>query len=179
MTEENITFEEGKPCPIRIEGYGGGLSISPNGDMLLVGAVPNPTGPQIEAWSGKWRAKLISESEFPSIPIFAIGSEDWIMETPCNPSVMESEAPGFCEALYAKDDVTMAAVLVDSETGLIRKISQVPLEEMFIERLVMGWNPYRFGANDYSKSYSPAEFAQKVGEIFKMRSTKELWTTSW
>lgn len=179
MTEESITFEEGKPCPVQIMGYGGGLSISANGDMLLVGAVPNPTDEQIEAWTGKWRAKLISESEFPSIPIFAIGGEDWIMEAPCNPSAMEKEAPGFCEALYAKEEAMMAAILVDSETGLIRKITEVFLDEMFIERLVMSWNPFRFEANDYNKSYNTKEFAEKVGEIFKMRSSQELWTTSW
>ena len=121
MTELNIAFEEGKECPVTVEGTGGGLSISPNGDMLLVGSIPSPSNQQVEAWGGKWRAKLISESEFPSIPIFAIGSEDWILETPCNPYQMEQEAPGFCEALYAKDECSMAAILVDSDTGIIKK----------------------------------------------------------
>ncbi|CAI2718372.1 hypothetical protein [Nitrospina watsonii] len=179
MTQDTIRFEEGKPCPVQVQGSGGGLSVSANGDMLLVGAFPNPTEEQVEAWCGKWRAKLITESEFPAIPIFAIGSEDWILETPCNPCDNEKEAPGFCEALYAKDDVSMAAVLVDSETGLIRKITQVPLDEMFIERLVLSWNPFRFEANDYNKAYTTAEFTEKVTNVFKMRSSRELWTTSW
>ncbi|MCF8720679.1 hypothetical protein [Nitrospina gracilis] len=179
MTQDTIRFEEGKPCPVQVAGTGGGLSISANGDMLLIGSIPNPTEEQIAAWNGKWRAKLITESEFPAIPIFAIGSEDWILEAPCNPCDNEKEAPGFCEALYAKDDVTMAAILVDSETGLIRKIKQVPLDEMFIERLVLSWNPFRYEANDYNKSFTAQEFAQKVGDIFKMRSSRELWMTSW
>jgi hypothetical protein len=179
MTEQNIAFEEGKECPVRVEGTGGGLSISPNGDMLLVGSIPSPSNQQVEAWGGKWRAKLISESEFPSIPIFAIGSEDWILETPCNPYQMEKEAPGFCEALYARNECSMAAILVDSDTGIIKKITHVPLDEMFIERLVLSWNPFRHEANDYNKSFSPEEFTKRVGEIFKMRPSKELWTTSW
>jgi hypothetical protein len=147
--------------------------------MLLIGSFPNPTDEQIEAWDGKWRAKLITENEFPAIPIFAIGSEDWILEAPCNPADNEKEAPGFCEALYAKDDVAMAAVLVDSETGIIRKISHVPLDEMFIERLVLSWNPFRFPANDYNKSFTAQEFGERVASIFKMRTSKELWMTSW
>ncbi len=179
MTEHNIAFEEGKECPVKVEGTGGGLSLAPNGDMLLIGAVPSPSNQQVEAWGGKWRAKLVSESEFPSIPIFAIGSEDWIMEAPCNPSQMEKEAPGFCEALYAKEKCSMAAILVDSDTGIIKKITHVSLDEMFIERLVLSWNPFRYEANDYNKSYNPEEFAKRVGEIFKMRPSKELWMTSW
>jgi len=179
MTEESIQFEEGQPCPVAIEGYGGGLSISPAGDMLLIAAIPSPSDKQIEAWTGKWRAKLITESEFPAIPIFAIGGEDWILEAPCNPSDMEKEAPGFCEALYAREEVFMAAILVDSDTALIKKITQVPLEELFIERLVMSWNPYRFEANDYNTSFTRAAFTAKVAEIFKMRSSAELWTVSW
>jgi hypothetical protein len=179
MTEQNIAFEEGKECPVAVEGTGGGLSISPNGDMLLIGAIPSPSNKQVEDWGGKWRAKLVSESEFPSIPIFAIGGEEWIMEAPCNPSQMEKEAPGFCEALYAKEECSMAAILVDSDTGIIKRITHVPLDEMFIERLVLSWNPFRYEANDYNKSYSPEEFAKRVGEIFKMRPSKELWMTSW
>jgi len=177
--EQTIRFEEGKLCPVKIEGDGGGLSFSPNGDMLLIGRFPVPSKAQIEAWSGKWRAKLCTESEFPSIPIFAVGSEDWILEAPCNPLQMEQEAPGFCEALYAKEECTMAAVLVDSDTGIIRKINYVPLDEMFIERLVISWNPFRHEANDYNKSFTPAEFTKRVGEIFKMKPSKELWMTSW
>lgn len=179
MSEHNVTFEVGKPCPVKVEGYGGGLSFSPNGDMLLIGAIPGPTEAQLEAWDGKWRAKLVDESGFPSIPIFAIGSEDWILEAPCNPLQMEQEAPGFCEALYAKDEYDMAAVLVDSDTGLILKINHVDLDEMFIERLVLSWNPYRHESNEYNKSFKPEEFAKRVGEIFKMRPSKELWMTSW
>ena len=133
----------------------------------------------MEAWGGKWRAKLVTESEFPSIPIFAIGSEDWILETPCNPSQMEIEAPGFCEALYSKDEHTMAAILVDSDSGIIKKITHVTLDEMLIERLVLSWNPFRYESNDYNKSYDPKEFTKRVGEIFKTRPSKELWVTSW
>ena len=179
MTEQIIAFEVGKECPVTVEGTGGGLSISPSGDMLLVGSIPSPSDQQVDAWGGKWRAKLITESEFPSIPIFAIGSEDWILETPCNPSQMEIEAPGFCEALYAKDECIMAAILVDSDTGIIRKITHVPLDEMFIERLVLSWNPLRYEANDYNKSFSPEEFSKKIEEIFSARTSKDLWTTSW
>ena len=102
--DQSISFEEGKPCPLPIEGHGGGLSFSPNGDMLLVASLSHPSEAQIKAFSGKWRAKLIAESEFPSIPIFAVGSEDWLLETPCNPAQQEKEAPGFVEALYAKED---------------------------------------------------------------------------
>jgi hypothetical protein len=179
MTELNIAFEEGKECPVTVEGTGGGLSVSPNGDMLLVGSIPSPSNHQVEAWGGKWRAKLVTESEFPSIPIFAIGSEDWILETPCNPYQMEQEAPGFCEALYAKDECSMAAILVDSDTGIIKKITHVPLDEMFIERLVLSWNPFRHEGNDYNKSFTPTEFTKRVGDIFKMKPSKELWVTSW
>ncbi len=146
---------------------------------MLIASVSKPSSAQVEAWQGKWRAKLVSESEFPGIPIFAIGSEDWILEAPCNPSQMENEAPGFCEALFSKEDPTMAAVLVDSDTGIICSITHVPLDEMFIERLVLSWNPYRHESNDYNKSFSHQEFAQRIAEIFKMRSSKELWMTSW
>ena len=119
--EEAIRFEEGQSCPVNIQGGGGGLSFSPNGDMLLVGAFPTPTETQIAKWSQSWRAKLVDESEFPSIPMFAIGdSEDWFLETPCNPGAIEREAPGFCEALFAKEDYEMVAVLVDSETNIIK-----------------------------------------------------------
>ncbi len=179
MTEQNIAFVEGHACPITVEGNGGGLSVSPTGDLLLIGAISSPSNQQVEAWGGKWRAKLVTESEFPSIPIFAVGNEDWIMEAPCNPTQMEKEAPGFCEALYAKEKCTMAAILVDSDTGIIRKITHVPLDEMFVERMVMSWNPFRFEANDYNKSYSQEEFSKRVGEIFRMKASKELWTTSW
>lgn len=179
MTTGTARFEEGQPCPVKVQGTGGGLSFSPNGDMLLLGAIPSPAQAQIEAWGGKWRAKLYTENEFPAIPIFAVGSEDWILEAPCNPATQEKESPGFCEALYAKEEPEMAAILVDSDTNLVKKIKRVPLDEMFVERLVLSWNPFRFEANDYNKSFSEAEFAQRVREIFKMRSSKDLWMTSW
>jgi len=179
MENKSIRFEEGQPCPVKVEGTGGGLSFSPNGDMLLIGSIPSPSKAQIDAWGGKWRAKLVTESEFPSIPIFAVGSEDWILEAPCNPRQQELEAPGFCEALFAKEDCAMVAILVDSDSGNICKITQVPLDEMFIERMVLSWNPFRHEANDYNKSYSDEEFSGRVGEIFKMKSSQELWTTSW
>lgn len=176
---KNVCFEEGKPCPVKIQGYGGGLSFSETGDMLLLGAFPNPAEEQVKAWQGKWRAKLVAESEFPAIPIFAVGSEDWILEAPCNPADQEKESPGFAEALYAKDDYEMAAVLVDSTTGIVRKIARVPLAEMFIERLVLSWNPYRHPSDQYTKSFSKEEFSARVGEIFKTRSSRQLWNASW
>ncbi len=177
--EKTVSFEEGQPCPVKIQGYGGGLSFSPNGDMLLVGAFPNIKEDQIKAWDGKWRAKLISESEFPAIPIFAVGSEKWILEAPCNPAEQEKESPGFVEALYAKDDYVMAAILVDSMTGLVVKIAHVPLDEMFIERLMLSWNPFRFPANHYNKSFNDEEFTTRVASIFKVRTSQQLWTSSW
>jgi hypothetical protein len=177
--EETIQFEEGKPCPVQVTGSGGGLSFSPNGDMLLIGAFPNPSEAQIEAWCGKWRAKLAQESEFPSIPLFAVGSEDWLIEAPCNPSQLEKEAPGFCEALYAKEDHIMVAVLVDLETTLIKKITQVTLDDIFIERLVLGWNPYRHAGDQYNKSYDDEAFAKRIQEIYKHDTSRELWMKSW
>ncbi|MFQ5672752.1 MAG: hypothetical protein ACE5G9_06640 [Nitrospinales bacterium] len=178
--QETLTFEEGKTCPIKIRGAGGGLSFSPGGGMLLVAAIPNPSDRQVAAWQGKWRAKLIQESEFPCIPMFAIGDdEDWILEAPCNPAQQEKESPGFCEALFARDDYEMLAVLVDSETGIIRKIKPVILDDMFIERLVLSWNPYRHGGDDYTKGFTDQEFAQRVARIFGHKPSSELWRTSW
>ena len=176
---QTICFEEGKPCPVKIQGHGGGLSFSPNGDMLLLGAFPNVKEEQIVAWGGKWRAKLIMEPEFPAIPVFAVGGEKWILETPCNPADQEKESPGFSEVLYAKDDYLMAAVLVDSGTEIVHKITHVPLDEIFIERLLLSWNPYRFPANQYNKSFSPQEFAARVEAIFKARTSLQIWTSSW
>ena len=118
---DSIRFEEGEICPIRIKGAGGGLSFSPNGDMLLLCAIASPSETKIKVWSEPWRAKLVQESEFPAIPIFAIGKgEDWILEAPCNPGTIEQESPGFCENLFAKDQYFMAAILVDEETGIIK-----------------------------------------------------------
>lgn len=179
MSDEVVSFEEGKPCPVTVEGTGGGLSFSPSGDMLLIGSIPSPSEDDINAWGGKWRAKLVAESEFPSIPIFAIGSEDWILEAPCNPRQQEIEAPGFCEALFAKEDCRMVAILVDSDTGITKKITNVELDEMFIERLVISWNPFRHESNEYNKTFSEKEFSGRVSELFKMKSSEELWTTSW
>lgn len=175
--EDTMRFEEGQPCPIKTEGSGGGLSFSPNGDMLLIGMIPNPSEEQIRAWGGKWSAKLVMEPEFPAIPIFSIDSEDWILETPCNPAQHEKETPGFSEALYAKEEHGMAAILVCSETQIIKKIFHVALDEMFIERLVMSWNPFR-QPDKYNKTFDGQQFAEKVNEIFKMRSAKQLWTSS-
>lgn len=177
--DNTISFQEGQPCPLPIEGHGGGLSFSSNGDMLLIAAVSNPSAAQIKAFDGKWQAKLVAESEFPSIPIFSIGSEDWLLETPCNPAQQEKEAPGFIEALYAKDDYNMVAILVDSETSIIKKITYVSLEEMFIERLVLSWNPYRTSGDEYTKTYTDKNFTEKINEIFKMKSSQDLWRTSW
>lgn len=179
MESTTARFEEGQPCPVKVEGSGGGLSFSPAGDMLLLGAVSSPSNAQIDAWAGKWRAKLYSESEFPSIPIFAVGSEDWILEAPCNPTTQEKESPGFCEALFSKDEAVMVAILVDTDTNVVKKITQVPLDELFVERMVLSWNPFRYEANDYNKSFGQDEFNGRIQEIFKMKTSKELWTTSW
>jgi len=177
--EQTIRFEEGKLCPVKIEGEGGGLSFSPNGDMLLIGRFPSPSKAQIEAWDGKWRAKLCAESEFPSIPIFAVGSEDWILEAPCNPAQQEKEAPGFIEALFSKDDPELVAVLVDSLTNMIVKIKRVALDELFVERLALSWNPFRGPADQYNKAFSDEEFASRINSIFKAKSPKQIWMTSW
>jgi len=91
----------------------------------------------------------------------------------------EKEAPGFVEALYAKEDHNMVAILVDSETNIIQKITHVPLEEMFIERMVMSWNPYKTAGDEYTKTYTSESFITKINEIFKMKSSEELWRTSW
>ena len=178
-TDQTISFVEGKSCPLPIAGHGGGLSFSPNGDMLLLAAISSPSEAQIKAWSGKWQAKLIIESEFPSIPIFAIGGEDWLLETPCNPIQQEMESPGFCEALYNKEEYTMVAILTDLDTNIIKKISHVELDEMFIERMVLSWNPYKTKGDEYTKTYSDENFVTKINEIFKMKSSEELWRTSW
>lgn len=179
MNEETVQFEEGKACPVKIEGAGGGLSFSPNGDMLLIGTFPNISQEQIEAWGGEWKAKLAEESDFPCIPIFAVGSDDWIIEAPCNPRHQEMESPGFCEALFAKEDYEMVAILVDAETETIKKITRVPLDEMFIERLALSWNPYRHPSPEKTSAISDEEFAARIGKIFQSRSSKDLWTSSW
>lgn len=179
MNEETVQFEEGKTCPIKIEGTGGGLSFTPSGDMLLIGTFQNPSQEQIEAWSGKWRAKLAEESDFPSIPIFAVGSDNWIIEAPCNPRLQETESPGFCEALYSKGNYEMVAILVNAETGIILKITRVPLDETFIERLVLSWNPFKRASSEKITTLSDEEFGNRVTKIFQSRSSKELWKSSW
>jgi hypothetical protein len=73
----------------------------------------------------------------------------------------------------------MVAILVDSETNIIQKITHVPLEEMFIERMVMSWNPYKTAGDEYTKTFTNESFITKINEIFKMKSSKELWRTSW
>ena len=37
----------------------------------------------------------------------------------------------------------MGAILVDSATHIIKKIKRVEIDEMFVERMVMSWNPFR------------------------------------
>ena len=175
--DDTVTFEEGHPCPIKIEGTGGGLSFSPNGDMLLIGRFSNPSEEQLKAWGGEWKTKLAEESEFPSIPMFAIGSENWILETPCNPTQQEKETPGFSEALFAKEDYVMVAVLVCSETNIIKKITYVTLDEMFIERMVMSWNPFR-QEDKYSQTFTTERFVEKINEIFNTRTSKQLGMSS-
>ena len=179
MAEDTVQFEEGKPCPVQVDGTGGGLSFTPNGDMLFIGAIPDPTEEHVKAWCGKWKAKLSEQSDFPSIPIFAVGSEDWIIEAPCNPKQQELESPGFCEALFAKEECEMVAVLVDSRTGLIKKITYVALDELFIERLVLAWNPYRYKSTEYNSTFSNEKFAERIESIFRGQSSKALWTSSW
>ena len=177
--DQTVSFVEGQLCALPIAGHGGGLSFSQNGDMLLLAAISSPSEAQIKAWMGKWQAKLISESEFPSIPIFAINSEDWLLETPCNPIQQEMESHGFLEALYNKDEYSMVAILSDLNTNIIKKITRVELDEMFIERMVLSWNPYKTKGDEYTKTYSDEGFVTKVNEIFKMKSSQELWRTSW
>jgi hypothetical protein len=50
---------------------------------------------------------------------------------------------------------------------------------MFVERMVMSWNPFRGTGDQYTKSFDDETFNKKVAEIFKMKSTKEMWTSSW
>ena len=161
MEQPAIQFEEGKECPVQIAGTGGGLSFSPAGDMLFMANVENINQEKIDAWEGKWRTKLFIESEFPAIPLFAIGT------------------PGYCEALYAKDTYEMGAILVDSATHIIKRIKRVEIDEMFVERMVMSWNPFRGKGDQYTKSFDDETFNKKVAEIFKMKSTKQMWTSSW
>ena len=179
MEQPAIQFEEGKECPVQIAGMGGGLSFSPTGDMLFIANVENLSQDKIDAWSGKWRTKLFVESEFPAIPLFAIGSENWILEAPCNPTQQESETPGYCEALYSKSTYEMGAILVESTTHIIKKIAHIKMDDMFIERMVMSWNPFRGKGDQYTKTFDQDTFNQKVAELFKMKSTKQMWTSSW
>ena len=37
--DQTVSFVEGQRCPLPIAGHGGGLSFSPNGDMLLLAAI--------------------------------------------------------------------------------------------------------------------------------------------
>ena len=179
MEEPAIQFEEGKKCPVQITGTGGGLSFSPSGEMLFIANVENVSPEQIEAWDGKWRTKLFTESEFPAIPLFAIGSENWILEAPCNPTQQESETPGYCEALYSKDNYEMGAILVDSATNIIKRITRIDMDEMFIERMVMSWNPFRGAGDQYTKSFDQETFDKRIAELFKMKSRKQMWMDSW
>ena len=179
MEQPAIQFEEGQECPVQIAGTGGGLSFSPSGDMLFMANVENISLDQISAWGGKWRTKLFVESEFPAIPLFAIGSENWILEAPCNPTQQENETPGYCEALFAKESYEMGAILVEAKTHIIKKITRIELDEMFIERMVMSWNPFRGSGDKYTTSFNQSTFNTKVAEIFKMKSTKEMWVASW
>ena len=179
MEQPAIQFEEGQECPVQIAGTGGGLSFSPSGDMLFMANVENIHQEQIDAWEGKWRTKLFVESEFPAIPLFAIGSENWILEAPCNPTLQENETPGYCEALFAKETYEMGAILVEATTHIIKKITRIELDEMFIERMVMSWNPFRGYGDKYTKTFNQDSFNKKVAEVFKSKSTKEMWVASW
>ena len=73
----------------------------------------------------------------------------------------------------------MGAILVDSGSHVIKKITRVKMDELLIERMVMSWNPFRGTSDQYTKSFDDETFNKKVAEIFKMKSTKEMWTTSW
>ena len=108
-----------------------------------------------------------------------MGSEDWIIEAPCNPKQQEIESPGFCEALFAREENIMAAILVNSRTDVIVKIVHVKLDEMFIERLALAWNPYRHQSTEYTTTFSNEEFATRIESIFKNQTSKALWNSSW
>ena len=73
----------------------------------------------------------------------------------------------------------MVAILSDLDTNIIKKITRVELDEMFIERMVLSWNPYKTKGDEYTKTYSDEGFVTKINEIFKMKSSQELWRTSW
>ena len=73
----------------------------------------------------------------------------------------------------------MVAILTDLDTNIIKKITHVELDEMFIERMVLSWNPYKTKGDEYTKTYSDESFVTKINEIFKMKSSQELWRTSW
>jgi hypothetical protein len=73
----------------------------------------------------------------------------------------------------------MVAILTDLDTNIIKKITHVSLDEMFIERMVLSWNPYKTKGDEYTKTYSDEHFVTKINEIFKMKSSQELWRTSW
>jgi len=81
--------------------------------------------------------------------------------------------------LYNKEDYNMVAILTDLDTNIIKKITYVELDEMFIERMVLSWNPYKTKGDEYTKTYSDENFVTKINEIFKMKSSQELWRTSW
>ena len=62
----------------------------------------------------------------------------------------------------------MGAILVDSATHIVKKIKRVEIDEMFVERMVMSWNPFRGTGDQYTKSFNDETFNKKVAEIFKI-----------
>ena len=62
--DQTVSFQEGQPCPLPIEGHGGGLSFSSNGEMLLIASVSHPSESQIKAFDGDWKAKLVADQNF-------------------------------------------------------------------------------------------------------------------
>ena len=73
------------------------------------------------------------------------------------------------------DSLTPSAASV----ARIARRFELTLDEMFIERMVLSWNPYKTKGDEYTKTYSDESFVTKINEIFKMKSSQELWRTSW
>ena len=77
------------------------------------------------------------------------------------------------------NEMEQGAILVDADTHIIKKINHVALDELIIERMVMSWNPFRGKADQYTKTFDQETFNQKIIELFKMKSTKQMWMDSW
>ena len=73
----------------------------------------------------------------------------------------------------------MGAILVDSNTHIIKRVTRVEMDELLIERMVMSWNPFRGAGDQYTKSFNQETFNKRINELFKMKSTKQMWIDSW